>query len=101
MSAQLLKGYTIIPALYKRPGEREPEWVCTCPGRPKRQRHTDPRGCLPAADVAAWRQRNPEAKCSDATARVLLWLEREFSTPRERVDDRGMTAMQSMMFDRP
>lgn len=75
---------------------RDPD-ACTC--APVNPRHAAPWHCLPPADLAAWRARHPECVGPDDKARVLLWLEREFSTPRERVDERGMTAIERMMFD--
>ena len=71
-------AYLIIPALYRRPGERVPEWVCACPGLAKRKRHADPRQCLTREEVTAWRRAHPDATCGDSAARALLWLEREF-----------------------
>lgn len=76
----MIPPYTIIPALYKRPGERPPAWSCQC-RRPdvrpllRNHRHRSPWECLTADDVAAFVAAHPEAP----PRKHFAWLEREFA----------------------
>ena len=67
--------YSALPVLRKLPGERVPEWSCTCPGLKPWKRHKQPWECIPQHEVDAWRQ---TSGCGPKTAREWLWMEREF-----------------------
>lgn len=77
----------VAPRVEMKPNaERGPEWACHClrpdgRRRLRNYRHRSASECIPAEEVAAWRARHLEVK-SDGNARVLLWLEREFSGTR-------------------
>ena len=72
--------YTAIPALYRLPGERVPEWVCTCPDRKPWQRHRESWLCIPDEEVLAWVRQNPERmQMRLPVARMVLWLEKNFA----------------------
>jgi hypothetical protein len=53
------------------PAYKGPPW-------PRRRAEDDPASVTPE-EIAAWRGANPEATCSERTARVLCWLTREFA----------------------
>ena len=75
--------YIITPALYKRPGERVPEWVCTCPNRKKWQRHRFEWECLTPEQIAEWRQAT--GATATKAARELAWIWREFGQREDLV----------------
>ena len=72
--------YTAIPALYRLPGERIPDWVCICPDRKPWQRHREPWLCISDDDLLRWVQARPDRmQMRLPVARLIYWLEREFA----------------------
>lgn len=72
------RPYTGLPSLHVL---KATTWVCTCPGLRPRQRHGEPWLCVSTADLAVWRLRTNNFEVSDPVARMLAWLEREFTSP--------------------
>ena len=59
--------YTAIPALYRLPGERVPDWVCTCRDRKPWQRHSQPWLCIPDDELLDYGlQHRPEVLAADS-----------------------------------